>query len=153
MRINPPVDPLFRVGEIGLGYDKDRDLIVLFAKEILTEEDDPETAAVIRFWATRTQVKMLSRWGLHIHHDPIDPQRRRDFGDGRAFQRDPQAIAGGPGPQLGAHRIRAHGGPYASASGRTHEPVPPRMRSGRQMKANSRTPSATRSSSHKFSTM
>jgi hypothetical protein len=28
MRINPPVDPLFRVGEIGLGYDKDRDRVV-----------------------------------------------------------------------------------------------------------------------------
>ena len=46
MRINPPVDPLFRVGEIGLGYDKDRDLVVLFVKEILTEEDDPETEDV-----------------------------------------------------------------------------------------------------------
>ena len=30
MRINPPVDPLFRVGEIGLGYDKDRDRVVVF---------------------------------------------------------------------------------------------------------------------------
>ena len=36
MRVNPPVDPLFRVGEIGLGYDKERDLIVLFVKEVLT---------------------------------------------------------------------------------------------------------------------
>ena len=41
MRINPPVDPLFRVGEIGLGYDKERDKVVLFVKEILTENDDP----------------------------------------------------------------------------------------------------------------
>src|SRR5690349_750377 len=36
MRINPPVDPLFRVGEIGLGYDKERDLVVLFVQELLT---------------------------------------------------------------------------------------------------------------------
>src|SRR5258708_15176271 len=64
MRINPPVDPLFRVGEIGLGYDKDRDMVVLFVKELLTEEDDPETAAVVRFWATRTQVRMLARCGV-----------------------------------------------------------------------------------------
>ena len=76
MRINPPVDPLFRVGEIGLGYDKERDLVVLFAKEILTEEDDPETAAVVRFWATRTQVRMLSRWGMEVitRGRPICPQ-------------------------------------------------------------------------------
>ena len=49
MRINSPVDPLFRVGEIGLGYDKDRDRVVVFTKELLTEEEDPESAAVVRF--------------------------------------------------------------------------------------------------------
>jgi uncharacterized repeat protein (TIGR03847 family) len=76
MRINPPVDPLFRVGEIGLGYDKDRDLVVLFVKEILTEEEDPETAAVIRFWASRTQVRMLARWGVEVisRGRPVCPQ-------------------------------------------------------------------------------
>ncbi len=42
MRINPPVEPLFRVGEIGLGYEKDRDLVVLFVKELLLEDADPE---------------------------------------------------------------------------------------------------------------
>lgn len=76
MRINPPVDPLFRVGEIGLGYDKERDLVVLFVKEILTEEDDPEQAAIIRFWATRTQVRQLARWGADVttRGRPICPQ-------------------------------------------------------------------------------
>src|SRR5215211_5474475 len=66
MRTNPPVDPLFRVGEIGLGYDKDRDRVVVFTKELLTEEEDPETAAVVRFWASRTQVRMLARWGVEV---------------------------------------------------------------------------------------
>ena len=66
MRVNPPVDPLFRVGEIGLGYDKDRDLIVLFVKEVLTDEDDPESAAVIRYWASRTQMRMMARWSIEL---------------------------------------------------------------------------------------
>ena len=61
MRISPPVDPLFRAGEIGLGYDKDRDRVVIFTKELLTEEADPESAAQVRFWATRTQLRMLTR--------------------------------------------------------------------------------------------
>ena len=76
MRINPPVDPLFRVGEIGLGYDKERDMVVIFAKEILTEEDDPATASVIRFWATRSQMRMLSRWGMQVvsRGRPLCPQ-------------------------------------------------------------------------------
>jgi len=76
MRINPPVDPLFRVGEIGLGYDKDRDLVVVFTKELLTEEEDSESAAVVRFWASRTQVRQLARWGAEVvtRGRPICPQ-------------------------------------------------------------------------------
>jgi uncharacterized repeat protein (TIGR03847 family) len=66
MRIHPPVDPLFRAGEIGLGYDKDRDRVILFTKELLTEEEDPESASVVRFWATRTQVRQLARWGVDV---------------------------------------------------------------------------------------
>ncbi len=76
MRINPPVDPLFRVGEIGLGYDKDRDRVVVFVKELLTEDAEPESAAQIRFWATRTQLRMLARWGAEVvtRGRPICPQ-------------------------------------------------------------------------------
>jgi uncharacterized repeat protein (TIGR03847 family) len=76
MRIHPPVDPLFRVGEIGLGYDKDRDLMVLFVKELLTEEADPESAAVIRYWCTREQMRRMARWGMEIARRgrPICPQ-------------------------------------------------------------------------------
>src|ERR1044072_277987 len=79
MRINPPVDPLFRVGEIGLGYDKDRDRVVLFVKELLTEEEDAETAAVVRFWASRTQVRMLAAWGGEVvsRVRPVCPTWRR----------------------------------------------------------------------------
>jgi uncharacterized repeat protein (TIGR03847 family) len=76
MRIQPPVDPLFRAGEIGLGYDKERDRVVIFAKELLTEEDEPESAAQIRFWATRSQMQKLARWGADVINRgrPICPQ-------------------------------------------------------------------------------
>ncbi|MFZ5886736.1 MAG: DUF3090 domain-containing protein [Chloroflexota bacterium] len=76
MHIHPPVDPLFRAGEIGLGYDRQRDKVVVFVKEILTEEEDPENAAVIRFWATRSQVRRLARWGVEVvsRGRPICPQ-------------------------------------------------------------------------------
>ena len=66
MRIHPPVDPLFRAGEIGLGYDKDRDRVVIFTKELLTEEEDPDSAAQIRFWASRSQMRKLARWGADV---------------------------------------------------------------------------------------
>jgi len=76
MRINPPVDPLFRVGEIGLGYDKDRDQVVLFAKELLTEDADPESAGIVRFWCTREQVRKMARWGMEVAQRgrPLCPQ-------------------------------------------------------------------------------
>lgn len=66
MRISPPVDPLFRAGEIGLGYDSERDRVVIFTKELLGEDVDPEEAAQIRFWATRTQIRQLARWGQEV---------------------------------------------------------------------------------------
>ena len=34
MRIHPPVDPLFRVGELGLGYDTENDLVELSYENI-----------------------------------------------------------------------------------------------------------------------
>src|SRR5512136_3175985 len=43
MHIHPPVDPLFRVGEFGLGYDSENDLMVLVARELMpdgTPEED-----------------------------------------------------------------------------------------------------------------
>jgi len=33
MRIKPPVDPIFRVGELSLGYDIEADLLVLIAHQ------------------------------------------------------------------------------------------------------------------------
>jgi uncharacterized repeat protein (TIGR03847 family) len=66
MRIHPPVDPHFRVGEIGLGYDQSRDLTVIIVRELLTEDQDPESAAVIRYWCNRSQLRALSRWGAEV---------------------------------------------------------------------------------------
>ncbi|MFL7870615.1 MAG: DUF3090 domain-containing protein [Anaerolineales bacterium] len=66
MRINPPVDPLFRVGEVGLGFDKDRDRVVLQTRELLTEDEEPESAAVVRFWCTREQIRKMARWGAEV---------------------------------------------------------------------------------------
>lgn len=76
MRIHAPVDPLFRVGEIGLGYDQPRDLVVIIVRELLLEDADPESGAVARFWCTRTQLRLLSRWGAEVvsRGRPICPQ-------------------------------------------------------------------------------
>jgi len=66
MRINPPLEPVFRAGEIGLGYDKERDLVVLVTREILLDGDVPEDSALIRFWCSRSQARALARWGVEV---------------------------------------------------------------------------------------
>ncbi len=66
MTIHPPVDPLFRVGEISLGFDVDRDLALIIAREQVTEDTDVEDADVVRFWCTRSQLRGLASWGLEV---------------------------------------------------------------------------------------
>lgn len=76
MRIHPPVDPMFRVGEIGLGYDRTRDRAVIILREIVLEGADPETGGVVRIWCTRDQLRALARWGAEVvaRGRPICPQ-------------------------------------------------------------------------------
>jgi len=66
MRINPPVDPLFRIGEIGMGFDAETDEIVIVLREVLVEDAQPEDAGVVRVWCTRSQVRALARWGVEL---------------------------------------------------------------------------------------
>ena len=76
MHIHPPVDPLFRVGEFGLGYDAESDLMVLVAREMLAEGTPPEEGGVVRFWCTRDQVRAMARWGIEVaaRGRPLCPQ-------------------------------------------------------------------------------
>jgi uncharacterized repeat protein (TIGR03847 family) len=66
MRLRTPVDPAFRIGQLGLGYDADRDLMVVVAQEVMVEGRDPEAVAVARLFATRSQMLALSRHGLTL---------------------------------------------------------------------------------------
>jgi uncharacterized repeat protein (TIGR03847 family) len=76
MHIHPPVDPLFRIGEIGMGFDSDQDLIVLVLREVLVEGALPEDASVVRVWCTRSQIRALARWSVELasRGRPICPQ-------------------------------------------------------------------------------
>ncbi|MGD8821928.1 MAG: DUF3090 domain-containing protein [Anaerolineales bacterium] len=84
MELDQPVDPAFRVGHMGLGYDEDQDLLVLVAREIQTSDADPEAASVARFWCTRGQLRAMCSWGLEVASrgrpicgncgQPIDPE-------------------------------------------------------------------------------
>lgn len=84
MMLRVPLDPAFRVGQLALGYDQDRDLVVLVAQEVVTEERTPDDASVARLYATRNQMLALSEHGKSLVRkgrpicpfcgQPIDPQ-------------------------------------------------------------------------------
>jgi uncharacterized repeat protein (TIGR03847 family) len=64
MELREPVEPLFRVAQMGLGYDEDRNMIVLVAQELVVLEDDIDPDAVepgiVRMWSSRAQMRALS---------------------------------------------------------------------------------------------
>jgi uncharacterized repeat protein (TIGR03847 family) len=84
MRLVTPVDPAFRVGQLGLGYDQDRDLLVLVAQEVVPEGGEADEAVTARFFATRAQMRALGAHGLVLVKQgrptcgncgqPIDPE-------------------------------------------------------------------------------
>lgn len=72
--LEEPIDPAFRVGQLGLGYDEEQDLVVLVAQALpdLDEEEDAEMGGTAleenlpraRFFATRTQMRAMSEKAL-----------------------------------------------------------------------------------------
>jgi len=81
LMLQEPVEPEFVVGQIGLGYDQEEDMVVLVVQEIEIEPtDEPVT---VRLWATRTQMRTLSDHTLEVVNQgrpicplcdmPIDP--------------------------------------------------------------------------------
>lgn len=61
MTIKEPVDPLFRVGAMAIGYDANRDRVLLVAQEALAEDEERDPQEV-RFFATREQMQTLSAY-------------------------------------------------------------------------------------------
>jgi uncharacterized repeat protein (TIGR03847 family) len=80
MKIQPPVDPLFRLADIGMGYNAEDDMVILVIHELLPEVDDGEEGeeepGIVRFWCTRSQLRALGYWGMDVANQgrPICPQ-------------------------------------------------------------------------------
>jgi uncharacterized repeat protein (TIGR03847 family) len=90
MIISPPVDPLFRVGEINLTYEDSTDMVCLVVSELIFPMEDPldlsqtqNEARIINFWSTRDQISQLANWGVillqkgrpicPLCNEPIEP--------------------------------------------------------------------------------
>jgi uncharacterized repeat protein (TIGR03847 family) len=69
----PPLEPEFRVGQLSLSYDAERDRVVIVATELQAGEDeddeDPLELAdplTVRLFVTRAQLRVLARHGSQV---------------------------------------------------------------------------------------
>ena len=71
MALEEPVEEAFRVGQLGLGYDDTRDLLVIIAQEL--SDSQGEEAEVVRLTMSREQARALAREGA----EAVDKGRKR----------------------------------------------------------------------------
>jgi uncharacterized repeat protein (TIGR03847 family) len=64
MNLEEPLEPLFRIAEMRLGYDVERDLIVLLVQGY--PDDETNEAPRARFHATREQMRALSKHAAEV---------------------------------------------------------------------------------------
>jgi uncharacterized repeat protein (TIGR03847 family) len=64
MSLEEPLESSFRIAQMGLGYDAERDLVVLVMQGL--QEDESEEAPTARFSATRQQMRALSRHAAEV---------------------------------------------------------------------------------------
>lgn len=64
MSLEEPLDPEFRVGQMGLGYDAERDLVVLLIQGVSEEEEGEAQTA--RFSASRPQMRALASHAAQV---------------------------------------------------------------------------------------
>ena len=65
MVLEPPVDPLFKVVEMSMGYDIENDLVVLIF-ESPKAGNAAEAPGVVRFWCNRAELAGLATWAREL---------------------------------------------------------------------------------------
>ncbi len=87
--LEQPVEPLFHVGPMGLGYDHTQELFAVFMQgtgplQPPSADADEEELPVVRIWATGSQMQAFSERALQVVeagrpicplcHEPINPE-------------------------------------------------------------------------------
>lgn len=62
MSLEEPLEPMFRIGQMGLGYDAERDMIVLVLQSLDLEDD----SVLARLSATRMQMRAFSDHAVRV---------------------------------------------------------------------------------------
>jgi uncharacterized repeat protein (TIGR03847 family) len=57
MDLREPIQPIFRISQMGLAFDEESQMIIVMAQELAGENED---SGVVRMWCTREQLYALS---------------------------------------------------------------------------------------------
>jgi uncharacterized repeat protein (TIGR03847 family) len=69
MDLREPIQPLFRVAQMGLAYEEVNNMVILTALEMLDvnkEEEEEDDPSIVRMWCTRQQMRALSLQALDV---------------------------------------------------------------------------------------
>ena len=71
LALEAPLEPDFRVGQLQLSYDGERDRVVIVATEFQAEDEDddplePPEPLQVRLFVTRPQLRVLARHGSQV---------------------------------------------------------------------------------------
>ena len=70
LALSEPLEPDFRVGQLTLSYDPERDRVMVVATELVAGEEQPEELAPepqeVRLVVTRPQLRVLARHGSQV---------------------------------------------------------------------------------------
>ncbi len=82
LALQEPLEPVFSVGQMGLGFDRAADMMVLIIQSTIEEEG--QNPAVARFWVSRGQMRALAHHAKEVVaqgrpictlcNRPIDPE-------------------------------------------------------------------------------
>jgi uncharacterized repeat protein (TIGR03847 family) len=68
--LSEPIQPDFRVGQLALTYDPERDRVVVLATELMPEDEVEEDLAQepqeVQLWVTRPQLRVMARHGAQV---------------------------------------------------------------------------------------
>ncbi|MEO0563154.1 MAG: DUF3090 family protein, partial [Chloroflexota bacterium] len=79
MDLREPIRPMFRVAQMGIGYDETDEMIVLVAQEmpqLADDELDEDEPGVVRLWCSRDQMRALSHHAMEtVEQGRADPRQ------------------------------------------------------------------------------
>jgi uncharacterized repeat protein (TIGR03847 family) len=64
LTLQEPIEPVFRISQLGLGYDAERDMVILVAQGL--PEEEGEDAPTARFVASRQQMRAMAQFAARV---------------------------------------------------------------------------------------